>query len=106
MTQVPSDKPTPPSREPAVGQAGSRIEAALKGITRDLNTAGSVTGRMHSRYIEERNDLPHFVSLSRKLGDALIENAEAQVTRAQNNLEEIKHWVENMQAEAQQKWEE
>jgi hypothetical protein len=76
-----------------------RIEAALKGVTRDLNARQS-TPRHHNE------GLPHFVALSRQLGEALVETAQNQVTAAQNNLEEIERWADNMQAEAQQKWEE
>jgi hypothetical protein len=98
MTQQ-SEKPTQPSPE-AEAVAQHRIEAALKGVTRSLNSKQAPPPRHHNE------GLPHFVQLSRQLGEALIENAEQQVTRAANNLEEVKRWAENMKVEAQAKWEE
>jgi peptidoglycan hydrolase CwlO-like protein len=76
----------------------SRVEAALKGVTRDLNTKPAP--RHHNE------GLPHFVKLSRQLGEALVEIAQQQVTAAQNHLNSTQSWVENMQREAQEKWEE
>ena len=90
-----------------------RIEAALKGVTRDLNAGQMAKGKTledQRRALavprHHNEGLPHFVQLSRQLGEALIEIAQQQVTRAQNNLEDVTRWSESMQAEAQRKWEE
>jgi len=81
----------------------ARFEAALKGITRDMNSK-NVPATTPPRHHNE--GLPHFVALSRQLGEALVEIAQQQVTAAQNHLVETEQWVENMQREATQKWEE
>jgi hypothetical protein len=109
MTQAPYDKPTPPSQAEQVARtAANRVEAALKDVTHNINAAqtgvGPGTGRRAPLHHNE--GLPHFVQLSRRLADALIETAQNQVNTAANNLEEIKRWTDNMQAEAQRKWEE
>jgi|SRR5215471_67371 len=88
----------------------TRVEAALKGITRDLNERTKLitpTVRPAPATVRSHNEgVPHFVALSRQLGEALIEVAQQQVTRAENNLEDVQRWTESMQAEAQKKWEE
>ena len=78
-----------------------RIEAVLKGMVRDTNSKNPPAPPRH-----HNEGLPNFVKQSRQLGEALIEIAQQQVTMAQNHLQETQQWVENMQAEAQQKWEE
>jgi dsDNA-specific endonuclease/ATPase MutS2 len=101
MTEAQSDKPMQQllvEAERGLASPDGKLAAQLRGKARELNAA---TPSLH-----HNEGIPHFVSLSRKLGDALVESAEQQVIRAQNNLEEIRRWVENMQAEAQQKWEE
>lgn len=76
-----------------------RIDAALKTMAKDLNSK-QAPPRHHNE------GLPHFVQLSRQLGEALVEIAKQQVIAAENNLQELQSWAENMQAEAQQKWQE
>lgn len=100
MTQVPSDKPTPPSRAEVAGQ-----QAVGKSLDDQLRWLRSTkTEQQPPRHDNE--GLPHFVNLSRRLGEALLEVAMQQVTRAENNLNEVKQWTENMEHEAQKKWEE
>lgn len=97
MTQVPSDKPTPPSR------------AEIAGLTAIGRTLDDQVRALRKADVEERTHnegLPHFVTLARGLGEALVQNAEHQVTRATNNLNEVKQWADNMEQEAQRKWEE
>lgn len=95
MTQPPSEKPIPLSRAETAGLAA--IGRTLDDQRKALKVAED---RAHNE------GLPNFVTRSRQLGAALIEVAEQQVTRANNNLSEVKTWVENMEAEAQRKWEE
>jgi len=85
----------------------SRIEVAMRGIARELNSKDRTPAKPAPPMVRSHNEgLPHFVALSRQLGEALIEVAQQQVTRAQNNLEDVTRWTEAMQAEAQKKWEE
>src|SRR5262245_6702644 len=79
----------------------SSLEAQLKGTARTLNAKQQQSPPLH-----HNEGLPHFVGLSRQLGEALLEIAQQQVTVAQNHLADTERWVENMQAEAQKKWEE
>jgi dsDNA-specific endonuclease/ATPase MutS2 len=92
MRQVLSDT------DAAIQQDQTRIADALKIMAKEVNS------RQPPRHHNE--GLPHFVKLSRSLGEALIEIAQQQVNAAENHLIETKQWVENMQREAQEKWEE
>lgn len=80
--------------ETAVG----RFDATLKSTMKDLNSKEALAPRHHNE------GLPHFVGLSRQLGEALVEIAQQQLNAAQNNLADMQRWAENMQAEAQEKW--
>lgn len=79
----------------------TEFETTIGNITRDLNTKQPEQPPRH-----HNEGLPHFVHISRQLGEALIEIAQQQLTAAQNNLSDMQRWAENMQAEAQEKWEE
>jgi hypothetical protein len=82
----------------------SRVEAALKGITRELNSKGVRPAPLAVRSHNE--GVPRFVELTDKLFDAAIEAAQRQVTRAQNLLKQIESEAEEARNKAKTRWEE
>jgi dsDNA-specific endonuclease/ATPase MutS2 len=76
-----------------------RIEAALKGVARDLN-ARQAPPRHHNEGV------PRFVELTDKLYDAAVEAGKRQVVRAENLLKQIEAEAEEQRAKAKGRWEE
>ncbi len=76
----------------------SRVEAALKGVTRDLNSKAPKPPLHHNQGV------PRFVELTDKLYDAAVEAARRQVVRAENLLKEIEAEAEAQRARAKARW--
>jgi signal transduction histidine kinase len=79
----------------------SRVEAALKGVARDLNARPPNKPPLH-----HNQGVPRFVELTDKLYDAAIEAARRQVTRAEGLLHQIEAEAEEQRAKAKARWEE
>lgn len=77
----------------------SRVEAALKGVTRDLNARAPAKPPLH-----HNQGVPRFVELTDKLYDAAVEAARRQVVRAENLLHEIEAEAEAQRAKAKARW--
>jgi len=80
----------------------NRIEAALKGVARDLNSKPPTRPAPPARHHNEGP--PRFVELTDKLFDAAIEAGKQQVTRAQNLLKQIEGEAEEARARAKARW--
>jgi dsDNA-specific endonuclease/ATPase MutS2 len=81
-----------------------RIEAALKGVTRDLNSRQQAP-QSTSPPRHHNEGAPRFIDLTNKLYDAAIEAGRRQVMRAESLLREIEAEAEAQRAQAKTRWE-
>src|SRR5262245_42947546 len=80
----------------------NRIEAALKGVARDLNSKPPQT--RPAVPLHHNQGVPRFVELTDKLYDAAIEAGKRQVQLAENLLKQIEHEAEQARTNAKERW--
>jgi hypothetical protein len=103
MTQVQSDKQTPPSAADQASQVDGRLAAQLKGVAREINNASALRSRPPKHHNE---GAPRFVELTERLYDAALEAANQQVIRAENLRNRIQQEAEVARSAAKARWQE
>jgi uncharacterized coiled-coil DUF342 family protein len=104
MTQVQSDKPTPPSLEEALvpHRDARNLAKQLRAATDEINSAtqNEPLPRHHNE------GPPRFVTLANQLYDAAVQAAQQQVTRAENLLHQIEQEAAQVRTNAERRWDE